>query len=177
MIILTGPSASGKTSIAKKLIEKYGFTKLVTSTTRPPRVGEIDDVDYHFISVGKFLAKEAKEEFIETVCYNNNYYGTSFDDIGDDKVLIVDIFGANKFYEKLKEQAVFFFISCNEEITKERMLERGDNMEDIIARINGDKQYFDKNNMIHIDYEINTDVLSVDEITKDIYEKYLSKKQ
>ena len=47
MIILVGQSASGKTSIAKDLIERYGFKKFVTHTTRKPRIGEIQDIDYH----------------------------------------------------------------------------------------------------------------------------------
>ena len=57
MIILIGPSASGKTSIAKELIEKYNFKKFVTNTTRKMRVGEINDIDYHFITKEQFLDK------------------------------------------------------------------------------------------------------------------------
>ncbi len=177
MIILTGPSASGKTTIAKELIKNYGFTKFVTSTTREPRVGEIKDVDYHFLSKDEFLNKERNNGFIETVLYNNNYYGTSYDEVTDDKVLIVDINGANKFYEKLGSKAVFFYISCNEEMTKQRMIERGDKLEDIKARISGDKKYFNLNNMKHYDYIIPTDVKSVEEVTKDVYNLYLNKKK
>lgn len=172
MIILTGPSASGKTSIAKKLIEKYNFTKFVTNTTREPRSGEINHVDYHFISVAEFLEKESKGFFIETIHYNNNYYGTSIEDVSDNKVLIVDILGANKFYEKLGDSAVFFFISCSEDTTRKRMIERGDSEKDIIARINGDKVYFNSGLMNHIDYNINTDLKSLDEVTEEIYHKY-----
>lgn len=172
MIILTGASASGKTSIAKELIENYKFTKFVTSTTRSPRLGEVNDVDYHFLSKGEFIAKEAKGDFIETVCYNNNFYGTSIEDVKDDKVLIVDILGANKFYERLGSKAVFFFITCSEELTKIRMRERGDKEEEIIARLNGDRVYFDINNMNHIDFIINTDNDSISNVTKMIFDKY-----
>lgn len=173
MIILTGPSASGKTSIAKKLIEKYNFKKFVTNTTRQPRAGEINHVDYHFISVAEFLEKESNGYFIETIHYNNNFYGTSIEDVSDNKVLIVDILGANKFYEKLGNKAVFFFISCSEETTRKRMIERKDSEKDIIARINGDRVYFNANLMDHIDFHINTDEKSLEEVTEEIYYKYI----
>ena len=105
----------------KILIEKYDFTKFVTNTTRAPRIGEVNHVDYHFISVSEFLEKEHKGYFIETTLYNGNYYGTSIEDVSDKKVLIVDIIGANKFYERLGDKAVFFFLSCSDETTKQRM--------------------------------------------------------
>ena len=54
MIILVGASASGKTEIAKLIIKKYGFKKMVTTTTRPMRAGEVADIDYHFISKEEF---------------------------------------------------------------------------------------------------------------------------
>ena len=51
MLILIGPSASGKTEVAKLLAKKYNITKIVTYTTRAPRINEINGVDYNFVSV------------------------------------------------------------------------------------------------------------------------------
>jgi guanylate kinase len=130
-------------------------------------------VDYHFISVSEFLEKEHKGYFIETTLYNGNYYGTSIEDVSDKKVLIVDIIGANKFYERLGDKSVFFFLSCSDETTKQRMEERGDSENDIIARINGDKVYFNPDLMQHVDFYINTDNISLEEVTDDIYHKYM----
>ena len=85
----------------------------------------------------------------------------------------MDILGANKFYEKLGNKAVFFFISCSEETTRKRMIERKDSEKDIIARINGDRVYFNANLMDHIDFHINTDEKSLEEVTEEIYYKYI----
>ena len=90
MIILVGASASGKSVVVKKMIEKYNFKKVVTYTTRDIRVGEVNDVDYHFVSCEDFLNKKNNNFFLETAFYNNNYYGTAYEDISSDKVLIVD---------------------------------------------------------------------------------------
>ena len=48
MIVLIGESASGKSSIERCLVEDYGYNKIVSYTTRPPRAGEVDGIDYHF---------------------------------------------------------------------------------------------------------------------------------
>ena len=86
MIILVGASASGKSVVVKKMNELYGIEKVVTYTTRPMRAGEINDVDYHFIDKDDFVSKKENNFFLETAFYNNNYYGTAFEDIPDDWV-------------------------------------------------------------------------------------------
>lgn len=172
MIILVGPSASGKTTIAKRLIEKYHFTKFVTHTTRPMRVGEINDIDYHFVTVEEFNQKINNNKFIEYMKYNDNYYGSAFDDVGKNKVLIVDISGANVFNNKVGDSSVFFFIESDEKTTKQRMIERGDKEEDIVKRINGDKEHFQKSKMNRIDYVINTNERNIEDTTDEVYELY-----
>jgi len=106
MLTLIGASASGKTEIAKILIRDHGFQKLVTYTTREPRQGEKDGVDYHFLSMRAFLEKRARAEFVETTEYNGNLYGTSFNDVRHDRVVIVEPKGANALYEKLADRMV-----------------------------------------------------------------------
>lgn len=96
MLVLIGPSASGKTEIAKILIRDFGMKKLVTYTTRPARPGEQDGIDYHFVTVDEFKALDEAEEFVETTFYNGNYYGSRKRDVDMNKVVVLDPSGLNR---------------------------------------------------------------------------------
>ena len=71
--VLIGKSASGKNTIQNQLVERYGFGKIVTYTTRPPRNGETEGEDYHFISEEEFVQKEKEIFFMETCLYHASY--------------------------------------------------------------------------------------------------------
>ncbi len=172
MLVMIGASASGKTEIAKKLIDQHGFHKMITYTTRPPRPMEHDGIDYHFLTQKAFLKKEAAGDFIETVTYNHHLYGTAFKDTSPDKVLIVDPSGANVLYEKLNGAVVLFFIESPENLRRLRMSARGDQPADIENRIQKDAIRFKKENMKHIDYIINNETASLDKLTKTILSLY-----
>lgn len=176
MLILIGASASGKTEIAKLLIKDYGFNKMVTTTTRRKRKGEINKIDYNFITVNKFLKMKDQNKFLETVQYNENYYGTPKDGATIDKVLIVEPEGANSIYEKGIEDTVFFLLETDEETRKNRMLQRGDNLIQVLDRLHKDDKYFDAKNLAHIDYKMNTSTLTQDDLAQvinDLYKKHL----
>ena len=64
MLVLVGPSASGKSAIVKCLESKYGIKKFITCTTRPMRVGEINGVDYFFMTKEEFATRYENDEFI-----------------------------------------------------------------------------------------------------------------
>ena len=81
MLILVGPSASGKTEVAQILISNYGMRRMVTYTTRAMRYGEENHVSYHFVSKEEFLKMKENNEFVETTVYNENYYGTKKSDV------------------------------------------------------------------------------------------------
>ena len=172
MIILVGASATGKSVIAKQLFDKYNIKKVITYTTRPMREGEINDVDYHFINKEDFINKMNNEYFIETAMYNNNYYGTAYEDISKDKVLIVEPNGANVYYEKLKDKVIIFYLQASELERKKRMEIRGDSIENINKRLKSDVEYFDFNKFKHIDLVINTENKSIEEISDIIIEYY-----
>lgn len=174
MLVLTGPSASGKTEIAKILINKYNLKKLVTYTTRPLRLGEVDGVDYNFISVEEFLKLKDADEFIETTYYNNNYYGSRKSDIGFEKVVILDPSGVNAFKNYLKEKIVIMFLNTPEKLRIERMKLRGDANHLIEKRIINDRNTFTKQAYEYVDYTYKNEIIDLEVLTKQIYNEYLS---
>ena len=75
MVILSSPSGAGKTTITKKIQQKYQSFKLsVSHTTRKPRSNEVDGVDYHFISIGDFEKLIDAKKFYEYAKIFGNYY-------------------------------------------------------------------------------------------------------
>lgn len=174
MLVMIGASASGKTEIAKILISKYAFNKMVTYTTRPIRENEVHGVDYHFVSMEDFMLKKENNFFLETSLYSTNYYGTAFKDAEINKVLIVDPAGANNIYKKKMKSVVFCYLETDEDVREKRMYLRGDDPFDIKKRINTDKLYFTLDNLDYIDFEINTSTLSLEFLAEKIYTLYKS---
>jgi guanylate kinase len=172
MLVMIGSSASGKTEIAKIMIHKYQFEKMVTYTTRSKRINEVDGVDYHFITVEEFKRLNSNSEFVETTCYNDNYYGTRFKDISNNKILIVDIPGANSIYQKVGNKIVLFYLYASEETRRKRMMMREDLLEDVNKRIEKDKTHFDPSLLIRIDYLIDTEDKTLEQLAEDIYSLY-----
>jgi len=176
MLVLIGASASGKTEIAKILINDFDFKKMVTTTTRRKRKNEVNKIDYNFISVNKFNKMKAENKFLETVQYNNNFYGTPKKGATIDKVLIVEPEGANSIYRKGLEDTVFILLETDEETRKNRMLQRGDNLIEVLDRLHKDDLYFDPKNIDHIDYKMNTSTLNqydLAEFINNLYHKHL----
>lgn len=173
MIILIGPSASGKTEIAKKLISAFDYKKFVTTTTRNKRVGEIDGIDYYFISVDEFKKNLANNKFIETTIYNNNYYGSYKSEMADNKVLIVEPNGLKAFQSLNDPHIISFFIDSSEGDRYERMLKRGDEINDIKRRLHNDRKLFYEN--IKTDFRVINKNKSLEELSIDINNLYLKK--
>ena len=100
LLIVSGPSGSGKTTLCRRA-EKDGLTAYsISCTTRQPRPGEQDGVDYHFLTPGDFAAKVAAGEFLEHATVHGNSYGTLKSDIiqlleaGKNVVMDIDVQGA-----------------------------------------------------------------------------------
>ncbi len=173
MIILTGPSASGKTEIAKMLISLFNYQKFVTTTTRQKRVGEIDGKDYYFINKEDFLNKIKEDAFIEYTIYNNNYYGSFKKEKADNKILIVEPNGLKAFQKLNDPHMISFFIDSDEKERYQRMLKRGDEISDINRRINNDRVLFYKD--IKTDFIIKNKDKTLEELAKNINDIYLNK--
>lgn len=172
MLILVGPSASGKTEIASLLIDKYKMERMITYTTRPIRVGEVNHVSYHFVSELEFKERIQNDEFIEFTTYNGYYYGSNKKDAGVNKIVILEPNGVNAFYEKMKEDVTIIYISANDALRVDRMYRRGDSHEQVQKRIKNDQLVFGIDKLSHIDKVFVNENISLNDITKEIYEYY-----
>lgn len=140
LVIFIGPSGSGKSSIAQHLIYNFEAVKIVSTTSREPRPGEVDGIHYHFVSKEKFEEMIANDEFVEFAKYSSNYYGTSKKEIEkkikSDRLVVnvMEIGGALKIKEMFPETKIIF---CYAEIDSlmQRMYDRGDSFENIKKRV------------------------------------------
>lgn len=173
MIILIGPSASGKTEIVKYLVKHFNYSKFITTTTREKRINEINGVDYNFISLDDFLLKIKNNEFIEYVKYNSNYYGTLKRNISLTTCLIIEPSGLKAFKELKDPSIVSFYLETSKEIRKQRMIERKDKIEDINIRLKNDDEIFNVNNIKqYIDYYIDSNFSSIEQLATKIDKLY-----
>lgn len=177
MLVLIGASASGKTETAKFLMDHYGIKKIITCTTRKPREGEVNDVDYHFLSMERFEKLKEEGKFLETAFYAGNYYGTLKKDVGDNKVACVDPNGAREYRAYLKKDMFCIYLDASERMRRKRMLEkRKDAPEMVEARLKKDKEIFNQSVKDLADVVIDTEDMSVEDSAEVVY-KYYSKWQ
>jgi guanylate kinase len=100
LVVLSGPSGVGKTSVADRLLATPGFARAITATTRDPRPGERDGVDYQFLAAPDFASRVARGEFLEHAVVHGRLYGTprsAVDSVlarGDVCLLVIDVQGA-----------------------------------------------------------------------------------
>ena len=180
MIVLSGASASGKTEVAKELAKNHGVVKIITTTTRKMRVNEVNGRDYFFVSVDEFKKMIEDDRFVEFTNYNGNFYGSTKDQIQDDRCVVIDPSGL-KAYMSLKDpRIVTFFLTASEEVRYGRMLLRGDKVEDAEARIINDRIAFRKEVTDGCDFMIDSEKYSIEEIASiiiDLYKETIKKRQ
>jgi guanylate kinase len=177
MIVLVGASASGKTELAKILYQYYGYTKCVTSTTRPPRIHERDGIDYHFLDLKQFQTLKELGGFAESATYHGHCYGIQKQDVKDDGVVIVEPNGANTLIEALGNQVYVVYVHASEAIRTKRMMQRGDESSIILERIEFDKAVFHTHQLKRIDFIAENETESLDMLAKQIdqmYQRYLN---
>ncbi|MBE6139514.1 MAG: guanylate kinase [Firmicutes bacterium] len=140
LIVVSGPSGAGKDTICNKVVEDMKDTKIsVSMTSRAPRGKEVEGVDYYFISKEEFEERIKNDEFLEyAVVHNNQYYGTPKtkleEDInkGKNVILIIDIQGALKVKEIVKEALFIFIMPPSMEELKNRLIKRNTETKDKI---------------------------------------------
>lgn len=172
MIIIFGPSASGKTEVGNMLQFKYGVKKAITCTTRPPRLGEEDNIDYYFLTKDEILKEKEEGKLAEMTLYNDNYYGVRIGELADDKCLIVDPSGVKSFLKLNDPKIVIFYLFARPVTRFNRMLIRRDNVEKAHQRINNDSELFNDKNLPYYDYLIDTDQISIEDATDLVYHRY-----
>lgn len=172
MLVIIGPSASGKTEIVNNLIAHYNMKKMVTYTTRSLRPGEVNGVDYHFISIEDFNQKIKDGFFLEYVIYNGNYYGTSKNSLTSEKVVIVEASGLKAYIKEAREKIKIVFISCSKAIRKKRMINRQDNEESIKKRLANDDEIFSDEIKQLADFVVDTTNGKIETDTKTVYDFY-----
>ena len=134
LVILSSPSGVGKTTLTKKIQQKYSSFKIsVSHTTRPPRSNEIDGVDYHFVSIDRFKKLISKNSFYEYAKIYENYYGTLKDNVDktlkhNDIIFDIDWQGTKQLsnYKNLNLIKIYL-ITHNKEELKKRLLKRDQN--------------------------------------------------
>ena len=144
MVILSSPSGVGKTTITKKIQQKYQSFKIsVSHTTRLPRSNEVDGVDYHFVSNEKFEKLIKEKKFYEFAKIFENYYGTlkkNVDDTIKTNDLLFDIYWqGTKQLSKFKNLKIIkiYLITSNKNELKNRLIKRNQNSnEEIEKRFN-----------------------------------------
>lgn len=169
MIALIGESASGKSTIQNILCKDCGFEKIITYTTRPMRDGEIDGVDYYFVSQDEYDKKLKDNFFFENASYNGWNYGTARKDVegnSDNKVIVLTPKGLRKFKSNHKIDIYSVYIKVDRKSRLIKLLNRGDNVEEAYRRSLSDVGMFDGIEsevdwtIYNDDYFINADVLS-----------------
>lgn len=147
MIGICGKAGSGKDTIMRKVVDKNPFLhEMVSCTTRPKREGEVDGVNYHFLTGEQFGNKVVNGEMLEATCFNDWFYGTSYDSLRSDCVNIgvfnpegIDSISAHKDIDLF-----VFLVEANDKNRLLRQLNREENpdVHEIIRRFKTDEEDF-----------------------------------
>ena len=167
LLVLSGPSGSGKGTLLAEYLKKYDDTFVsVSATTRNPRVGEEDGVNYYFMTVDEFKKKVDEDGFLEYAQFCGNYYGTPRDKVeeklneGYNVVLEIEVQGALLVKENCPDAVLVFTAPPSFEVLRERLIGRGtESMEVIEERLETAKKEIKEANKY--DYVIINDALLV----------------
>lgn len=141
-IIVSSPSGAGKTTIVDAVLKRNKtVARVVTATTRAPRVGEKDGIDYHFWTIKQFEQAIKKGQMLEWAQVHTHYYGIpkkSVEDLlqkGICPILVIDVQGARTMLKEYPDAATVFIVPPSLKELKKRILGRNDNTQDIEIRL------------------------------------------
>ena len=147
ILTLTGPSASGKTTLVEQLTKKYPnrVKRIVTATSRPPRPGEADGIDYHFLSREEFEKGISDQQFVEHAEFGGNLYGLRRSDVEQALaspkicVLIVEQQGRKALKAMYGNEVHCVYMAISRRKARQRLNKR-DGWQKAMARIKADKE-------------------------------------
>lgn len=141
LYVVSAPSGAGKTSLVAALLEAdSGIEVSVSHTTRQARPGEVDGVNYHFVSIPEFEQLICESGFLEHAKVFDNYYGTSKTwleqrmALGQDVILEIDWQGAQQVRELMPDTVSIFILPPSKAALRERLQGRGQDSEEVIER-------------------------------------------
>lgn len=138
LIVITGATGTGKTTVSDYLKEKYKIVPVITHTTRPPRFNEKNGEDYYFENDQSF----EDNHYLERVKYSNYQYGSSYEGlrkawkVNPIASIVLDTQGAITYAQKLSDEVDIWFLQVSDErVLRERLIHRGDKIEAIDRRM------------------------------------------
>ena len=141
LFIVSAPSGGGKTTLCNAILKAFpDLVYSISYTSRPPRKGEQEGIDYYFISEEVFREKIDRNNWAEWAEVHGNFYGTSAEFLkktlnsGKDVLLDIDVQGAKKLRSKYPDATLIFILPPSFEILRERLLQRGTESAGSVAR-------------------------------------------
>lgn len=140
LIVVSAPSGCGKGTILAEVLKNDNFFYSVSATTRSPREGEVNGVNYHFLTREKFEELIGSDGVLEYAEYCGNYYGTPRQAVEDklregrDVILEIEVQGAMKIREKCPDAMFIFILPPSLDTLRQRLEKRGTETEEVIAK-------------------------------------------
>ena len=179
LFILSAPSGAGKSTLCRAVLKRFpDIMYSISYTTRPPREGERDGIDYYFIADDEFEKGIARNRWAEWAQVHNNYYGTSADLLnralagGQDILLDIDVQGMRQIVKRYPAGVTIFIMPPSLEILRLRLEKRGtDSPETIALRLKNAQKEMALKDLYH---HVVTNDLLTDAVAEliGIFEKY-----
>lgn len=141
---VVGESGSGKDTIVNYMCNRYGYTKVISNTTRPIRTNdENDKLNHIFSNVEQYLQDKENNEVVAETFFNGNVYWATKTQVNNSDFYIIDIKGLKYLQDTYRDRKIItMYVETNEATRRLRMEERGDSEEKIEERIKNDKEAF-----------------------------------